>query len=229
MSPAEVRAVIGYVRLSRLEAGDAGLGMEAQEARIREECQRRGWELLRIFKDVASGKSTNGRHGLQEALITLREGRAQALVAAKLDRVSRSVVDLGKLLEQARREGWSLVLLDLGLDTSTSVGELMAHVLVSVAQFERRRLAERTREALAVRKAQGHRLGRERLIPPEVEASIVAARQQRLSYLAIADMLTADQVPTPTRGTTWSWSTVRRVVERHPEAMPPRRRRRRRQ
>jgi DNA invertase Pin-like site-specific DNA recombinase len=52
---------------------------------------------------------------------------------AELDRVSRSTVDFGLLLQRARREGWAVVVLDLGLDMSTAMGALMAKMAISIA------------------------------------------------------------------------------------------------
>jgi hypothetical protein len=72
-------------------------------------------------------------------------------VVAKLDRLSRSVVDAGRLLEEARKGGFNIVALDLGLDLSTPTGELVANVLAAVAQWERRMIGVRTSEALQVK------------------------------------------------------------------------------
>ncbi len=75
------------------------------------------------------------------------------MVVAKLDRLSRSVVDAGRLLEEARKGRFNIVALDLGLDLSTPTGELVANVLAAVAQWERRMIGLRTSEALQVKMA----------------------------------------------------------------------------
>jgi len=82
-------------------------------------------------------------------------GEVTGLVVAKLDRISRSVVDFGNLLAFFEDAEATLVALDLGVDTSTPGGRLVANVLASVAEWERSAIAERTRDALAVRKANG--------------------------------------------------------------------------
>lgn len=218
LGPHEIRRVFGYVRVSTAAQDDSGAGLQAQRSAIREECRRRGWKLVHVYQDVASGKSTNGRPELAQALTELRKGYADALIAAKLDRVSRSVVDFGRLLEQAQRESWSLIVLDLGLDMSTSVGELMANVLVSVAQFERRRIGERTKAAMAAVKARGPApgkldIGRPRQVAAEIEARITEQRRAGASYVAIAAGLDADSVPTA-NGRPWNWTSVRRIAQR---------------
>ena len=76
-------AVVGYIRVSTAEQADSGAGLEAQRGAIEAEAQRRGWTLLRTFEDAgASGKSMNGRPGLQEALQAVERGEAYALVVA---------------------------------------------------------------------------------------------------------------------------------------------------
>ncbi|MCA1677351.1 MAG: recombinase family protein, partial [Actinobacteria bacterium] len=86
--------------------------------------------------------------------------RNHTLVVAKLDRLSRSVQDAAGLLDRAQRHGWALVAADLGVDASTPAGEAMANVMATFGQLERRMIGQRTREALAARKAAGVRLGR---------------------------------------------------------------------
>jgi DNA invertase Pin-like site-specific DNA recombinase len=81
----------------------------------------------------------------------LREGDAKALVASKLDRLSRSMIDFTGLMATAQKQGWALVALDCAVDTTTPAGEAMANVLATFAQFERRLISQRTKDALAVK------------------------------------------------------------------------------
>jgi DNA invertase Pin-like site-specific DNA recombinase len=90
------------------------------------------------------------RHVLTEVLAALPRGEAHAVVVAKLDRLRRSVVDAGRLLAEARKGGFNIVALDLGLDLSRPTGELAANVLAAMAQSERRMIGQRTSEALRV-------------------------------------------------------------------------------
>ncbi len=105
--------VIGYVRVSTEEQGSSGAGLDAQRAAIRAECERRGWALVRVEEDVLSARTMN-RPGLRSALESCRSGEVDGVVVAKLDRLSRSIVDFGNLLEEARRRGFNVVALDLG-------------------------------------------------------------------------------------------------------------------
>ena len=214
MTRDEVRRVIGYVRVSTADQGRSGLGLEAQEEAINAKALAKGWEVVRIARDVASGKSMNGRHELAKALVDLKAGRAEALVATKLDRISRSTIDFAQLLETARKQGWHVVMLQLDMDTSTPTGKLIAGVLSNVAQWEAEMIGVRTKEALAAKKARGERVGRERVITPAVERRIPARRDKGLSYMAIAAWLDEAAIPSPEGRGPWSWSTIRRVMER---------------
>lgn len=209
----DVQRVLGYVRVSTDEQADSGAGLEAQRGAIRAECGRKGWTLLRTHEDAsASGKALNGRPGLAEALGLLDKGQADALVVAKLDRLSRSLLDFASLMERSRKNGWALVALDLGVDTSTPAGEMMANVLATFAQFERRLIGQRTREALAVKRAEGVRLGRRSTVAPETRRRIARLHRAGKSLQAIADALTQSGVPTGQGGKKWYPSSVRAVL-----------------
>jgi len=206
MGPARV---VGYVRASTEEQGDQGAGLEAQRRAITEACEARGWQLLTIREDVASGKAFSKRPGLETALASVRAGDAGALVVAKLDRLSRSVIDAAQTIELARREGWNLVALDLGVDFSTAAGTAMAQMTAVFAELERRLIGERTRAALAVKKAQGVQLGRPRELPEAVRRRIRRLRASGRTYRDIADRLNAGGVATAHGGAKWHASSVR--------------------
>jgi DNA invertase Pin-like site-specific DNA recombinase len=208
-----VRA-IGYVRVSTDEQQTSGAGISAQRAAIRTECDRRSWSLLRIVgEDAGANSATLERAGLRRALDILDRGDAEVLLIAKLDRLSRSVAQGAQVMDRAKRKGWSLVALDFGLDTTTPAGEMVANVILSTAQYERRLIGQRTRDALAAKREQGVRLGRPQALPDDVVQRIVAARQAGSSFRVIASQLEMDGVPTARGGPTWHASSVRAVCE----------------
>jgi DNA invertase Pin-like site-specific DNA recombinase len=205
--------VVGYIRVSTDEQADSGLGLEAQRSAIEAECARRGWELAEVYEDAgASGKSMSGRLALQRALDAVRGHEASALVVAKLDRLSRSLLDFAGLMEDARKGEWSLVILDLGVDTTTPSGEMIANVMATFAQFERRLIGQRTKDALAVKKRQGVKLGRPRSIGEDVVERIRSDRAEGWTLRAIAAGLNEDGVPTGHGGARWHASTVKAVL-----------------
>ena len=202
---------IGYVRVSTGEQGESGLGLRAQEASIRLACEQRGWELVELREEVKSASRADNRPVLGGVLAALRRGDADAVVVAKLDRLSRSVVDAGRLLEKARKHGFNIVALDLGLDLSTPTGELVANVLAAVAQWERRMIGVRTSEALRVKMADGWTSPSwEERVPQAVRRRIVKMASAGISQRAIVDRLNADGVPAI--GGRWHRGTIIRVL-----------------
>lgn len=205
-----VRA-ISYVRVSTSEQGDSGAGLAAQRAAIGAECARRGWTLAEVIEDVASGKSLD-RPGMARALAVLDDGRADVIVSAKVDRISRSTLDFATLLDRANRRGWAIVVLDIGIDLTTPAGEMFAGIVAQIAQYERRLIGQRTRDALAAKRDAGVRLGRPAVLPGVVVRRIVDAYAAGKGLTAIARELTADGVPTARGGAVWRPSSVQAVL-----------------
>lgn len=204
---------IGYCRVSTREQGESGAGMEWQESAIRSEVEHRGWELIDLRSDVASGKTMRRRDELGRTLRDLRDGNADALVVAKLDRLSRSVLDFAGVMETAALEGWSVVVLDLSVDTTTTNGKLIAHIMIALAQWERELIGDRTRAALTAVRARGTRLGRPRGVDAETLRLIRILRESGKSYAAIATALEQEGVPTA-QGGRWQAATVRKLYQR---------------
>jgi DNA invertase Pin-like site-specific DNA recombinase len=187
----------------------------AQRTAIEAEALRKGWPIVTVLEDAGkSGKTTKGRDALEAALTLLDAGGADALVVAKLDRLSRSIVDFGQLVERAKANRWAIVLLDMQLDMTTPQGELMANMLVSFAQFERRLIGQRTRDGLAAKRASGVRLGRPVSTPDRIVERIRRERAAGTSLGAIAASLNVDAIPTSQGGVQWHASTVRAVLAR---------------
>jgi DNA invertase Pin-like site-specific DNA recombinase len=205
--------VIGYVRVSTNEQASNGHGLDAQRAAIAAEAERRGWTVQWLEDPGASAKSLD-RPGMRYGLDLLRRGDAEALVVSKMDRLSRSLSDFVRLMETAKKEKWALVTLDPDVDMTTPNGKLLANLMAVFAEWEREMIGQRTKDGLAAARAKGIRLGR----PPEVDVDVA----QRISSLrsggatltTIAELLTAEQVPTARGGERWWPSTVRGVLGR---------------
>lgn len=203
---------IGYMRVSTEEQGDSRAGLEAQEAAIRMEVERRGWELVDLRFDVASGKSMRKRDALGSTLRSLASGEASTLVVAKLDRLSRSVLDFASIMQTAQQEGWAIAVLDLGVDTTTPNGKLISNIMISLAEWEREIIGARTRDALRAVKARGTALGRKSNVSDATLTLIRALRDSGMSWNAVAKALNDQGVKTAQRGT-WHGATVRRLYD----------------
>ena len=209
--------VVAYVRVATAGQVESGAGLDAQRAAIESECSRRGWTLTRTFEEGgASARSLNGRPSLAEALELMAAGGASALVVSKLDRLARSVADFANLARRAEAQGWAIVSCDLGIDMTTPTGGLLANVSASVAEWERKIIGVRTREALQARKAAGMRLGRPRVLDPAVAERIREERACGATFQAIADGLNADGITTPT-ARPWSPALVRKIALQAPD------------
>jgi DNA invertase Pin-like site-specific DNA recombinase len=166
-----------------------------------------------MFEDAGlSGKSLD-RPALTEALDALDAGEASALVVAKLDRLSRSLLDFATVMARAERHAWNFIALDLGIDTTTPSGEFTATVVAGAARYEGRLISARTKDALAARKAAGVRLGRPTLLADDTAERIRAERADGATLQAIADQLNTDRIATP-KGKRWSPALVRKVAIR---------------
>jgi DNA invertase Pin-like site-specific DNA recombinase len=212
--------VIGYVTVSseanRNEADGAVREIEAA-------CERSGWELAEVVTDRESGRGLE-RPGLAYALGQIAEGKARGLVVNDLRRLSRSIVDLGALTQWFRDAGAGLVALDLGVDTSTPGGHEVAATLITLGDWERERIARRTRSGIAEVKASGRPTGRPKVSDrPDLVQRITAMRAASMTLQAIADQLNAEGVPTLRGGAMWRPSSVQAALGyRRPGTRTPR-------
>jgi DNA invertase Pin-like site-specific DNA recombinase len=187
--------------------------LESQVATLTTEAERRSWQLT-LVREQASGKSLARRPLLSDALARL-DAHGGILVVTKLDRLSRSMLDFVSIVERARKHGWSLISLDLNLDTSTAIGSFTAQVLIAFGEMERKLISERTKAGLAVKKARGEQLGKPSTVPAETKKQIMDMRAAGVSWRGIARKLNADGV-TPPSGKAGAWHTtsVVRVANR---------------
>lgn len=218
--------VIGYVRVSSDKQAEEGVSLEAQEAKLRQYAELYDLELTEVVVDAGASAKNLNRDGLQRALVALDEGRAEGLLIAKLDRLTRSVKDLGSLLDSYFSAKFSLISVADQINTSTAAGRLVLNVLTSVAQWEREAIGERTSAALQHKIANGEHVGSPGLgyemnggeLVPVVEEMKAVAEMKRLrgegaTLQQIAEHLTAQGVRTK-RGGQWYPATVAKVLKR---------------
>jgi DNA invertase Pin-like site-specific DNA recombinase len=205
-------AVVTYLRVSTSEQALSGLGLDAQRATVAAYAERKGLTIVDEYCDEGiSAKSLKGRPAALAALEVVRGGQAAGLLVAKMDRLSRSVVDGAGLMERAAREGWALHFADLDIDTSTPAGEMAANIIISGSQYERRLISQRTRDALAAKRARGELLGAVPALPLAVTRRIICERANGMTFQAIADGLMADRVSTARGNTRWYPATIKAV------------------
>src|SRR5664279_3355479 len=140
-----VRA-IGYARVSTSEQVESGAGLTDQRRKLTAEIAHRGWDLVDLIVDEGESGKDLDRPGIRSALDRIAAGEADALVVTKLDRLTRSVLNFAEILQWADRLGVSLVVLDIGVDTSTGTGKLVVGIMAQIAEWERGVIADRTRD-----------------------------------------------------------------------------------
>jgi DNA invertase Pin-like site-specific DNA recombinase len=151
--------LIAYYRVSTARQGESGLGLEAQRAKVEQLAAERGAEVVAEFTEVESGRKAD-RPQLAAALAAARKLGAVVAVA-KLDRIARDAELVLRLSREAAANGMGgFLFCDLpDVDATTAAGRMVLTVMASVAEFESRRISERTREALAAARARGVKLG----------------------------------------------------------------------
>lgn len=156
---APTRAV-GYLRVSTTMQADHGVSLDAQRAAVEAYAALYQLELVAIEVDAGESASSLARPALQRALAMLRSGAAGALLVAKLDRLTRSVRDLGTLVDSYFRDGGAALLsVAEQIDTRSAGGRLVLNVLSSVGQWEREAIGERTSAAMRHMRDEGRFTG----------------------------------------------------------------------
>jgi len=209
--------VVGYTRVSTEDQQREGVSLAMQEAKIEAYGLVKDWTLTEVIRDEGVSAKSLQRPGLQRLLALVDAGAVEVIIIYKLDRLTRSVADLDKLMRLFDRKGVALVSLQESLDATTATGRLMMNLLASVSQWEREVIGERTRDAMQHLKAQGRRYCHvvfgER---PEESATLTWMQAERAagrSYAAIAARLNEIGIATAISGR-WQGNTVRRILRR---------------
>jgi DNA invertase Pin-like site-specific DNA recombinase len=220
---------VAYYRVSTARQGKSGLGLDAQRAAVAAYLNGGDWQIVAEFTEVESGKNS-GRPALEQALAVARLHRA-AVVVSKMDRLTRSVPFLNRLLEA----GVDVRFADLP-QVEGATGRFMVQMMVSVAELEAGMISKRTKDALAQAKKRGVKLGGYRGSKPtskmrarstaviqaraDARAAVLAPTIRNLqadgctSLRAIAAKLNDAGIPTARGQGIWSAVQVARILER---------------
>jgi DNA invertase Pin-like site-specific DNA recombinase len=166
--------ILGYARVSTGDQDVTGQTMRLTEA-----------GAIKVFSDVRSGK-TMERPGLEALLAYARDGDTLAVV--RLDRLGRSLAELLATVAMLKERGIALLSLEERIDTNSAAGELIFHVFGAIAHFERRLIAERTKDGIAAARARGKRPGRQPLDADKITAALSLVKSG-LSPTAAANQL----------------------------------------
>jgi DNA invertase Pin-like site-specific DNA recombinase len=168
--------------------------------------------LVAVYRDegVSGTIPPDLRPGLSEAICALDAGEAQILMVSKVDRLGRSFADLALLTPLAERAGWGIVALNCDLDTTTSTGAAMVRLMHVFAALERDLISERTTAALAVKKANGQKLGKPSLVSPATREKLAELRAHGLTWQQVADRMNAAGIASGSGRPRWHAATAQR-------------------
>ena len=210
---------VSYYRVSTDKQGKSGLGLDAQKAAVADRLNGGRWQTVGEFTEIESGKRTS-RPKLEAAIAACKKHKAK-LVVAKLDRLSRDVGFIHKLIGS----GVEVLFADLP-DLSGAMGKFVLITMANVAELEAGLISERTKAALKAAKARGVKLGRHgaqvlapkyqeeaRLRAMQLEPLMREFQEKGYSRNRMAVELNKRKVPTP-RGGRWDHSSVRNVLQR---------------
>lgn len=218
-----MKRVIGYTRVSTRAQGSSGLGLEAQRDAIERYCETRGYEIVRIDHEIASGALEVDSRPVLEAALKDAERGGCTLLVAKLCRLSRDSL----LVKQMMRRKVDFEDADSGPDA----GNLMLGLKAEFNEEERRKISERTKAALAAKRARGEPLGNiESLKAHRARGSATVASSAddfaeamrpaleaieawTMSAREVARQLNLMRIPSRTGGP-WSHKTTGRLLKR---------------
>jgi site-specific DNA recombinase len=218
---------IGYVRVSTDRQAEQGVSLEAQEAKIRAMATVQGADLLEVIIDGGESAKNLNRPGLKRLIARVESGKVEAVIIAKLDRLTRSVKDLCSLLELFEKRGVALISVAESLDTASAAGRLVITIIAAVSQWEREAIGERTRDALRHKRSSGERVGNIRFgfrlspdgkhVEPDpgeqgVLTEIGHLRQRGHTLRGIAAALDRQSLRTR-RGSAWRLEHVARIIK----------------
>jgi DNA invertase Pin-like site-specific DNA recombinase len=148
-----------YCRVSTAIQGEAEYSsLNAQEDQLKAYCKGNGWEVVKVYKDIKSGKDLE-RDEIQNLLRDAEANLFNIVIATKIDRFSRSILDFYDFSEKLTTLGVGIVSATQPIDTSSSAGKLMLDIFLAFAQFERNIISERTREGMNARAIKGFYTG----------------------------------------------------------------------
>ncbi len=151
---------VAYLRVSSEKQVDLGVSLDAQQQKVTAYASLYDLDLIEVIVDAGESAKTLQRPGLQRALAMLKTGQADALLVVKLDRLTRSVGDLGRLIETYFSPGKAALLsVSEQIDTRSATGRMVLNILASVSQWEREIIAERTSDAMRYKQSQGEYIG----------------------------------------------------------------------
>lgn len=138
-----------YVRVSTEEQSREGFSLQEQEDRLKEFCQFKRYSIYKVYKDAGISAKNDKRPAYQEMMNDVRNKNINVIVAFKLDRLTRSVYDIEKLMKIVNDNECDIDCMADESNTTTSNGRMVMRIMTSVSQNEIEKCSERTKFGMA--------------------------------------------------------------------------------
>lgn len=134
-----------YTRVSTTDQAREGHSLEEQQKRLKARCVSNDYEVYKVYTDAGiSGKSAENRPAYQQMLKDMKKGKFNLIMAFKMDRISRSIIDFEDFFKELKKYNCGIEFLCENIDTTGAAGMMFARILGIFAQFERELIQERT-------------------------------------------------------------------------------------
>ena len=144
-----------YIRVSTKKQVEEGYSLDAQKERLEKLCETNGYIIYKIYSDEGKSAKNTKRTAYQEMMEDMREGKFDKIIVTKLDRISRSLIDLEELIQDLQKHNCSFETASEKIDLDSSIGVMFVRLLGIFAQFERERISERINDTFEEMVAQG--------------------------------------------------------------------------
>lgn len=217
---------IGYISLNTLSQQPKNLSLDNQEKMIRDHAADKGWELVKIYREVRTTGSGQHMSELDRIIKDSQQGKFDVVIIPRLDRLTRNIREFSAFLgEVCMNNGVEMISIEEGLDTTQESGKLALNIIDIVAKWDSKRISDRTREIIARKRSKGERVGHapfgytykdKKLVAVKDELDTVrlirAKREEGMSYHKIAKYLNDRNIASK-RGGIWYAETVKTVFQ----------------
>ena len=219
--------VVGYIRVSTEEQAESGSSLGVQRRKITEYASVYGLPLSEVIEDGGQSAKDMNRPGVQRILQMIQKRDVSTIIVHKLDRLTRSVRDLGTILDLCEKKGIALMSVEEKLDTSCAAGRMVLNIMATVSQWEREVIGERTATVLRAKRENrqkfnstapyGFRFDGPAMIEEPTEQAVVNSVRQLCGegkgYREVGRELARQGFKTRSGSSTWNAQTVKNILK----------------
>jgi site-specific DNA recombinase len=217
---------VGYCRVSTEDQAQFGVSLKSQAEKIQQYSALYGFEVTEIITDAGISAKSFNRPGVQRVLSMMKQKAVDAVIVAKLDRLTRSVRDLADIIDLSNKKGVALISVNEHIDTGSAAGRMIVNMMGVISQWEREAIGERTKTAIQYKKARGEAYSSRyalygyekhdgRLVPVPYEQdtiSLIMSMKGSLTFAEICRALSRQGIRTRGGAVKWFSKVVRKII-----------------